>query len=213
MNINGKQIIAARALLGWSQQELADRAGTGISTVVGFEKGGRDTRTENKEAIIDTLELSGIDFTGGGVRPKSSNILIFEGPDCYLRVLDDIFYAFKDKKGEALFSCVKEAITPGIALQKELILRREGITFRSLVEEGDTYLPYPLDEYRYIPKEYFVNNTQAIYSNRVAILMNGNEKALVLENDIYAEVQRNLFNLIWATHKQPRTSTAEPIKW
>jgi hypothetical protein len=130
-----------------------------------------------------------------------------------LHVLDDIYYTLKETKGEALFSCVKDAISDDVTLQKELFLRRAGIKFRSLVEEDDTYLLYPLDEYRYIPKRYFVNNTQIVYDNKIAILINGNEKALVLENEIYAEVQRNLFNLIWSGHKQPKTTTTEPLKW
>lgn len=211
MHITGKQIAAARALLEWSQQELADRSGTGISTVAGFEKGHRDTRTENKEAIIDTLEREGIDFTGDGVRPKSSNILIFEGKDCYLRILDDIYYTLKDNPDEALFYCSDDRLSNGVTVEKELFMRRACIRMRCIIEEGNTFIRYPLSEYRYIPKRYFNNHLTVTYGNKVALLFDINERAFVLENRQYAENQRNQFELIWSLHKQPKTTTIERI--
>src|SRR3954470_15296902 len=57
---------AARALLGWSQQELAQQAGIAISTVADFERGERTPVPANMDAIKSALERGGITFLEGG---------------------------------------------------------------------------------------------------------------------------------------------------
>ena len=68
-----KQVKAARALLGWSQDDLAAEAGVSIPTVKRLEAvdgllGGR-ADTANK--LLSALESAGVEFTNGdqpGVR-------------------------------------------------------------------------------------------------------------------------------------------------
>lgn len=60
------QVKAARALLGWSQQELARRSKLGASTVADFERGERNPVTNNLAAMRNALEQSGITFMAGG---------------------------------------------------------------------------------------------------------------------------------------------------
>lgn len=60
------QIRAARALLGWNQQELARRAGVAPSTVADFERGKRVPVANNLEALRAALEGGGISFLPGG---------------------------------------------------------------------------------------------------------------------------------------------------
>jgi transcriptional regulator with XRE-family HTH domain len=57
---------AARALLGWSQQELAQQAGIATSTVADFERGERTPVPANMDAIKSALERGGITFLEGG---------------------------------------------------------------------------------------------------------------------------------------------------
>ena len=73
--ITPRQIRAARALLEWTQQDLADRAILGLSTVQRFEE-GKDVRVSSLAKIQKALEAMGIEFTtrDDGVRlvpPKS----------------------------------------------------------------------------------------------------------------------------------------------
>lgn len=62
-----EQVRAARSLLGWSQQELATRAGVAVSTVADFERGQRSPVPNNALAIRQALERSGVVFTATGV--------------------------------------------------------------------------------------------------------------------------------------------------
>jgi ribosome-binding protein aMBF1 (putative translation factor) len=55
-----EQCRAARAWLGWSQQELAQRARVGLSTVKDFERGDRKPIVNNLEAMRRAIETAGI---------------------------------------------------------------------------------------------------------------------------------------------------------
>jgi transcriptional regulator with XRE-family HTH domain len=61
-----EQCRAARGWLGWTQQELARRAGVGLSTVRDFEKGERMPIPNNFAAIRRAIEASGIEFLDEG---------------------------------------------------------------------------------------------------------------------------------------------------
>lgn len=55
-----EQSRAARAWLGLSQEDLAKRAGVGLSTLRDFEKGTRQPVRNNLLALARTLEEAGI---------------------------------------------------------------------------------------------------------------------------------------------------------
>ena len=68
-----EQCRGARAMLGWSQDALAERSGVSKPTVTDFERGARTPMPMNLQALRRTLEEGGIEFideaTGGrGVR-------------------------------------------------------------------------------------------------------------------------------------------------
>jgi len=61
-----EQSRAARGLLDWSQQELADAAGLGLSTVRDFEKGRREPLPASLEAMQAALKTEGVIFLAEG---------------------------------------------------------------------------------------------------------------------------------------------------
>ncbi len=64
--ITSDQIRAARALLKWSAEDLANEAGVGIATVRRFEldKGVPSGQVRILGALKATLEAGGIEFIG-----------------------------------------------------------------------------------------------------------------------------------------------------
>jgi transcriptional regulator with XRE-family HTH domain len=60
------QCRAARALLGWSQAELAERAGVAKQTLADFERGARSPYPRTLADIKKVLEAEGIEFMNGG---------------------------------------------------------------------------------------------------------------------------------------------------
>lgn len=74
--ITSRQIRAARALLGWSQQQLADKAIVSLNAVARLENGIVDSRISTVQAVQKALVKAGIEFLdadqkGEGVRLKS----------------------------------------------------------------------------------------------------------------------------------------------
>ncbi|WP_312014277.1 helix-turn-helix domain-containing protein [Bradyrhizobium sp. ERR14] len=77
--ISPRQIRAARAFLGWSQQDLADRAIVSLNAVARIERGQVDARVSTIVAIERTLIKAGVEFLapgerGEGVRMKSPKL-------------------------------------------------------------------------------------------------------------------------------------------
>ena len=63
------QCRAARGLLDWTQERLADESGVSISTIRNFEGGASQPIRANLAAIRATLEAAGVEFldeNGGG---------------------------------------------------------------------------------------------------------------------------------------------------
>ena len=71
-SLTPKHVRAARALLAWSQQDLAKAAGVATSTVADFERGRRTPMANNAQAIREALEGAEIRFlpTGAVVGPE-----------------------------------------------------------------------------------------------------------------------------------------------
>jgi transcriptional regulator with XRE-family HTH domain len=68
---------AARGLLDWTQRQLAEAAGVGLSTVKGFETGTTASMRANLDAMQRALEAGGVIFVpengeGPGVRLRKS---------------------------------------------------------------------------------------------------------------------------------------------
>ena len=70
------QCKAARALLGWTQQELAERSGVGVVTIHQLETGANQPRRATVDVVERALQAAGIEFIenggGPGVRLKKS---------------------------------------------------------------------------------------------------------------------------------------------
>jgi hypothetical protein len=75
LQLTGGQIRAARALLRWTAQDLADHSKLGVATIRRAEAldGSVEMTPVNAGAVMRTLEAAGIEFTNGdgpGVRLK-----------------------------------------------------------------------------------------------------------------------------------------------
>lgn len=60
------QCRAARALLGWSQGQLADASKVAVKTIADYERGERTPYDRTLADLIGAFELARIEFTNGG---------------------------------------------------------------------------------------------------------------------------------------------------
>ena len=66
MKILGRQLVAARGLLGWTQRQLATAADVHLDTIVTWEHGEHQPRESTMQRVVAAIDARGVEFTNGG---------------------------------------------------------------------------------------------------------------------------------------------------
>lgn len=201
-----KQIRAARAILGWSQERLAERAGLNSKTIQNIEIGEVIPRMDTATAIQSAFENHGLEFLpGNGVRERDEYLTILEGPDVLSRLMDDIYETVKnrDMNDDILIIGVPE---PNFkhperkAVENHIKRLQEfGVRERIILKEGDTNFIAPPHWYRWIPEQEF-NNCSGfyLYGNKFGLTsLEDRKKAIIVESDLVSNAFRSFFFFIW----------------
>ncbi|MFY9287601.1 MAG: helix-turn-helix transcriptional regulator [Alphaproteobacteria bacterium] len=211
MMITIEQIKAARALLDWTQEELAAAAGLSKPSINTLERRIANPKLDTMNAIEKALEKAGVAFTDGpGVKLQSSVLKtqIFEGDDALLRLCRDIFDTLAGTGKELLISGIVERKfrDQGKRILEEIERRiKHNIKTKLLSCEGDTNFIEPFHHYRWMKKEFFPVTPTYIYDNKYALFLWGPPKKVVLiENADIAESYRQQFYAHWETAKVPK---------
>ncbi|MDD3181289.1 MAG: helix-turn-helix transcriptional regulator [Alphaproteobacteria bacterium] len=217
-SINARQIKAARALLDWSQEDLAGASDLSIATIRKIESGSISPRDKTMGAIVTALEDTGAEFFGtSGVRLRDNDTVTIEGDGCFLRFLDEVYHALRKTGGEMLHFYADYKRADEQEYQSLSRMRKDNIKMRFLIEEGDTFIPFPLEEVRWIPTKYFRSNLQIVYGDYVAtcffwdISLSRVAKILIVRNALHAEAMKNAFNFMWDNCRKPSITTAKEI--
>ena len=75
--IDGRQIRAARAMLGWSREELLQASGISMSALLRMEGALADSRSSTLNKVVKALSLAGIEFV---TRDDGAIGVILKGP-------------------------------------------------------------------------------------------------------------------------------------
>lgn len=209
--IEPRQIRAARALLNWSQSDLADQSGIAVSSIKNVENSITVARKETLEDIQKAFEKSGVEFLpGSGVRIKEQTITVMHGIDGYWGMLDDVYHTLLKEGGEICIMGLDETLVTkalgqqdpeegGEKLSKHINrLQKSRISERLIIKKGDTNIVAPLAWYRCIPEQYFAPYPLYIYGQKIGILHWGPPfKAVIYENPEIAEALQRIFNFVW----------------
>lgn len=201
----------ARALLGWTLSDLSERSGAvSASNLTNIENGKQTPRADTIKALKSTLEAEGVEFLADGVRLREDGISVITGNDCYLKLLDDVHETLsRTKKKELLIWCASDKVSPKAVNDKYRAMRKDGIKMRQLVKEGDNYLMGPLEEYRAIPKNRFVNVVKLTYGDKHATVNSKESWILIHKDKRSADSHRGVFNLLWDTLQKPNKTNAK----
>jgi transcriptional regulator with XRE-family HTH domain len=210
--IEPRQIRAARALLGWSQTDLAQASGIAVSSIKNIENSLTVARKETIEDIRGALERSGVDFTfDGGVRPHKPEVTILNGREGFKKFFDIVFEEIKDG-GEIYGSGVDEnQVGRALAGYGNLHIQRvskikDKVKGKFLLLEGDTnIMASNYCEYRWLQKEYYESTHFYIFNQKVAIIsIFSDDDILVVIHDIprLAEYYKKLFFKLWNDSKE-----------
>lgn len=210
MFISIEQIKAARALLKWTQKDLAVRAGINDDQVHNFE-GGRSKPLGVLEAIHSALTNGGIEFIEGGAKYSKKELTTLSGKNWFYAVMDDILKNLRNQKGaEVLFFGGSDAESSPELVKKIRKIRDAGIKMRSMIRDGDTYLMGPNSEYRWIPKDLFSSYIVVIYGSKIVLDMG--QRGVLIDNPDISHVLNNMYALLWNILREPDCkSTADEL--
>lgn len=209
---------AARALLDWQQNDLADAAGLSLTAVKAFENGSDKTRAATKGSIQNALETGGIEFlASGGLRrvDEISTMTRLTGPDFIVKFYNDIYAACAGQKTELLASSTEQKIWwhPSILEQQyafEAWLKRSQTVMRSLIPKGAPMSQQPTALYRSVPKEMLGKVNYCLYADRLAFLLWKKRQVLILRNASIVETFRGQFDYLWRLGQSVSKPPAPP---
>ena len=201
--ITPAQCRAARALLNWSQPDLAERCGMNVQTISAFEKDtGSPTKT-TLQKITQILEFNGIEFglnNGVSLSPGKTYIL-----ETYYDVLSDIINTFPNG-GEVLLHCADEKRSPPHVVERIQEVLSKNIKFRATICEGNNYLRDGIPS-KWIPKEYFAESEVfVIYADKfvIPIGIGPDARFMTIKNKTLTNAMRRQFEYWWKNGKEPK---------
>ncbi len=217
-----QQIKAARALLGWNQNDLAAAAGLSLPAIAKLESGLTQPRADTINALRGAFEQNGIEFLdspGVQMRQESFRVDVMHGRDGMHRLWTDIETSMANG-GELLLSSCDEVLFLKIFGDKlwATLKRRQslGIKPRLLIREGDANILGGPDTYMYrtIPAALFSGTTpHYIYLNKMAITqLQPTIQVILIESSAVADTFRAVFEQNWESGKMLSAENLTPIQ-
>ena len=206
--ISERQCRAARALLSWSQPDLAQKSGLHVQTISMFEKGAKIPSRRTLQALATTLSAHGIVFLeDNGVQQKANRVMTLEGAKSLDTFIMDVYEQTRLTNKDVCVSNVNEDmftdnLTPEIDqdyMGKMHALKKDrSFDFRVLIKEGDYNLAAAYAEYRWTPKEYFSPVPFYVYGDKLAFLFFEDDITIhIIDHPDIARAQRIQFDLFW----------------
>ena len=171
--ITSNQVRAARALINWSQDYLAEVTGLASSTIRNLESGDMSPRGGTMNTIRQVLEDAGVEFTcDGGIRPSNRQVKIYQGVDSYETFFTDMLNDIKES-GSDLYCVFKSlhAMMQICAMKNSRLGRMDLISKHAKIkcltsEPLEPALLTPSFEFRTILKQHIGAATYFIYGNK-----------------------------------------------
>jgi transcriptional regulator with XRE-family HTH domain len=193
------QCRAARGLLDWTQQDLAEASGLSKTAINNFEKGHSDIKAESLKAIRLAFEGADVEFMPDGVRKVNETTRIIRGPTAFNEMLNDVFEALKGG-GEALIiwaddhlaQISSERFSEHLARMQDL-----GITARVISRESAPPLPARFAETRLLEPGAAKPGMMVIYGSRVALELWNNSMIVILNSPDAARAEKARFVNLW----------------
>ncbi|MFA7275435.1 MAG: helix-turn-helix transcriptional regulator [Pseudobdellovibrionaceae bacterium] len=209
--ITSKQCRAARALLAWSQPDLAQKCGIHVQTISNFEHETSTPTQRTLSKIAQVMELNGIEFIEDGVR-EVRNLTILSGTEGFQAFLDDVYqtamlYGTEKKPCEIYLSNVthgnwiKWAGEEKWAQHVNRMIKDKGVMdVRIIVREKDFNFPArAYAQYKWFPKRLFNDKSFYAYHDKLAFLDFQQDEVhiTIMRHTDFAEGYRTLFNIAW----------------
>lgn len=203
-----EQIRAARALLGWSQGDLAERSGLSQTGIARIENGTNQPNSRTLQKINTAFESAEIEFLGeSGLRRKTGEIKTLKGMEGFRAFMDDVYETLNIGGGSVCVYNVNEKNWikwMGEEEYKEHALKmrniKDEIRFKILVRENDWFfIANEFAEYKWFPENLFKEQSFYAYGHKLALIdfKDDSVEILILNQKDFTEGFRILFNIAW----------------
>jgi transcriptional regulator with XRE-family HTH domain len=218
--ITGKQQRAARALLGWGLEHLAELVGVNKDTLSSFENGNRYPRDHTIEKVIEVFAENGVEFTPDeGVKMRRGDLIKFDGVEGFKKFMDDIYLVAKnstpeeqeaypiccsnvddklyiDLLGDFMVEHIRRMTALKLKTRVHILIQDKPYSYRS--EEVD----WGYRQYRRYPENIKLVGDTIFYAygRKLAILMlsgEGSPQIIVIDSPLAAKAYREQFFLTW----------------
>ncbi len=214
--LKAPQIKAARALIDWSQEDLANASGISVGTVRKLELGNISPRGKTNQYIRQAFEAEGLEFLEPvGVRQRPEEVMIFRGKEGLMDFYDDVYLTAKKKGGEIVIACPNPNAfyADPKSVYKDLLQEyrdrhivrmaslKDKITIKCLyTEDAGPLQTSSYAEYRWLSKHYVNSVPFYVYDDKYAVCIadaNSHSKIVVLRSRSVADAFRLQFYSMW----------------
>lgn len=207
--ISAPQIRAARGILNWSQDDLAEKTDLSITTIRKIESGHISPRDSTNDKIRNAFEYAGLEFIApNGVRQKPDDITIYEGEAGAKDFMDEIYQtAIQDSQdivqvwSEDAMKKFGTMVGDYHSLHIDRMIAAQNLVHVRCILTGDpTFMPSPYIEYRFLQKSYVDSVPFYIYGNKSAVIdihSKNSGKIIVAHSKTIADAFRRQFVSMW----------------
>ncbi len=200
-----EQIRAARALLGWNQDTLAQEAGMSQTGIARIENGTNKPNSSTLEKIKQAFDRFNIEFIDNtGVKKSTGSVKIYEGDDACVSFLQHVYETLKHDDGdnEVVVNNVQEDrfmkwcdgyVETHVSRMDEVKAK-----FRIIVRDGDTnFVASNYSQYRSVSEDRFNEISYYVYKNFSALIDFTEKFIYVIDSPAVAKFYKAEFQRIW----------------
>ncbi len=213
MRLTARQISAAMALAGMTQDEAASLAGIGRPSLNRILNDEVVAKEETLRKIKQALESQGIEFIGNiGVQWAQHQVRTLAGIDGLKTFFDDVRHMVQTNNEEIVICGVAEGYLEDklgeyLDYHRKEMTHYNNVRMRCLIEESDLDLgASDYCQYRWQLKANFSNVPFYIYGDKMAIVVTSAPEdplILLIQNRTISSAYRRQFEAMWDASKEP----------
>ncbi|MBI1300600.1 MAG: helix-turn-helix domain-containing protein [Alphaproteobacteria bacterium] len=213
-----EQIRAARALLGWSQGELAEQSGLSQTGIARIENGSNHPNSTTLDKITTAFDRADIEFIDhSGVKKRTNKVISYSGAEGFKRFREDVLEEARSNDNadicianldERLFDKWGEGEVNDNYRQAmaEIRQKNKNLMFRSITKEGDKHFSASRhSEYKWVAERDFGPFPYYIFGNKTAMIMfeEDNITLFILDHPLITKFYRDQFEKMWLIAQDP----------
>ncbi len=217
----GKQIRAARVLLDWDAEDLAQRVGMSRVSIQNIERGEAIPKQGTIVKLVKAFSEAGVEFTDNeGIRRRPSGIEIFEGKERLDDFYDFLYERLKEHGGDVCLSVgdqnslIKHRKNPQIHYDrmKELFSNGTIKSFKIMATKSAYFNNPMFAEFKVYPETDISPTAFWAFGNCLALISfvhNPSPYIVVLLNTPLADAYRKSFDIAWRNAQSPSPDMEE----